>query len=96
MLRAGPHPQIFKALAPADLEPVAYYRGRIAFEEGRYQEAVEQLERAGLSDKPGSWVRLAKDTLAIVGPMTTRESEHFIVYYPAGRDEVLVLTRTRR
>ncbi len=79
-----------EAIAPAGVEPVAYYRGRIAFEEGRYLEAVEQLEKAGLSDKPGSWVRLAKDTLAIVGPMTTAESEHFVIYYPKGRDEVLV------
>jgi len=77
-------------IAPAGVEPVAYYRGRIAFEEGRYREAVEQLEIAGLSDKPGSWVRLAKDTLAIVGPMTTSESEHFVIYYPKGHDEVLV------
>lgn len=77
-------------VAPGDVEPVAYYRGRIAFEEGRYDEAVTLLEKAGVSDKPGSWVRLAKDTRDIVGPMLTKESEHFIVHYPKGRDEVLV------
>lgn len=77
-------------VAPSELEPVAYYRGRIAFEEGRYDEAVTQLEKAGVSDKPGSWVRLAKDTRDIVGPMLTKESEHFIVHYPQGRDAVLV------
>ncbi len=77
-------------IAPADVEPVAYYRGRIAFEEGRYEEAVAQLVKAGVSDKPGSWVRLAKDTQAIVGPMVTAQSEHFVIHYPKGRDEVLV------
>lgn len=77
-------------VAPTDLEPVSYYRGRIAFEEGRYDDAVTLLEKAGVSDKPGSWVRLAKDTRDIVGPMLTKESEHFIVHYPKGRDEVLV------
>lgn len=77
-------------VAPPDVEPVAYYRGRIAFEEGRYDEAVTQLEKAGLKDKPGSWVRLAKDTRDIVGPMLTAESEHFVVRYPKGRDAVLV------
>ncbi|MGV3624031.1 MAG: tetratricopeptide repeat protein [Archangium sp.] len=77
-------------IAPADLEPVSYYRGRIAFEEGRYVDAVALLEKAGVADKPGSWVRLAKETRDIVTPMLTQESEHFIVHYPKGRDEVLV------
>ncbi|MEW5738003.1 MAG: tetratricopeptide repeat protein [Myxococcota bacterium] len=76
-------------LAPADIEPLAYYQGRIAFEEGRYDEAVTLLERAGVGDKPGSWLRLAKDTQAIVGAYEKQESAHFVFLYPSGRDAVL-------
>jgi tetratricopeptide (TPR) repeat protein len=77
-------------IAPADLEPVAYYQGRIAFEEGRYTEAVELFEKAGLNDKAGSWLRLAKDTGSLVNGYLKAESEHFIFLYPKGRDAVLV------
>ncbi len=77
-------------LAPADVEPLAYYQGRIAFEEGRYADAERLLEKAGLSDKPGSWVRLAKDTGQIVGNAERAESAHFIFLYPKGKDAVLV------
>lgn len=77
-------------VAPEGVEAVAYYRGRVAFEEGRYADAVTQLEKAGVGDKPGSWLRLAKDTRDIVSPMLTAESAHFVVHYPKGRDEVLV------
>lgn len=77
-------------LAPADVEPLAYYQGRIAFEEGRYADAQRLLEKAGLTDKPGSWVRLAKDTEAIVGAAERAESAHFIFLYPKGKDAVLV------
>lgn len=77
-------------LAPADVEPLAYYQGRIAFEEGRYEDATRLLDKAGLTDKPNSWVRLAKDTGAIVANYEKAESEHFIFLYPKGRDAVLV------
>jgi len=79
-----------EALAPADLEPLAYYQGRIAFEEGRYDDAVALLEKAGVGDKPGSWLRLARDTRAIVGAYEKQESAHFVFLYPKGRDGVLV------
>jgi tetratricopeptide (TPR) repeat protein len=77
-------------IAPADVEPLAYYQGRIAFEEGRYEDASKLLEKAGLTDKPGSWVRLTKDTGAIVANYAKAESEHFVFLYPRGRDEVMV------
>lgn len=77
-------------LAPADVEPLAYYQGRIAFEEGRYEDAVTLLEKAGVGDKPGSWLRLAKDTQAIVGAYEKQQSAHFVFLYPKGRDAVLV------
>ena len=77
-------------LAPADVEPLAYYQGRVAFEDGRYAEASRLLQKAGLTDKPGSWVRLAKDTDAIVGNFERAESAHFIFMYPKGKDSLLV------
>ncbi len=77
-------------LAPADVEPLAYYQGRVAFEEGRYADALRLLEKAGLNDKPGSWVRLAKDTGNITQNFEKAESEHFIFLYPKGKDVVLV------
>ncbi|MFT3712096.1 MAG: tetratricopeptide repeat protein [Archangium sp.] len=77
-------------IAPADVEPLAYYQGRIAFEEGRYEDASKLLEKAGLTDKPASWVRLAKETGQIVANYAKAESDHFIFLYPKGRDEVMV------
>ena len=77
-------------LAPADVEPLAYYQGRVAFEEGRYADASRLLEKAGLTDKPGSWVRLAKDTGLIMGNAERAESAHFVFVYPKGKDAVLV------
>lgn len=80
----------FEKLAPPGLEHLAYYRGRIAFEEGRYAEAATLLEQAGLKDKPESWIRIARDTQAIVGTHARAESEHFVLLYPKGKDDVLV------
>ena len=77
-------------VAPHDIEPVRYYRGRVAFEDGRYDAAVEELTASGVSDKPGSWLRLAKQTRAIVEKHERAESAHFIFLYPSGKDAVLV------
>lgn len=78
------------ALAPEGAEPVNYYAGRVLLEEGRYAEAVAALEKAGITDKPGSWLRIAQDTLAVTKDHVTSESEHFIVSHPPGKDAVLV------
>jgi tetratricopeptide (TPR) repeat protein len=77
-------------LLPEDIEPLKYFQGRVAFEEGRYSDAVELLQAAKVEDKPGSYLRLAKETLAIMKNHSRVESEHFIFYYPKGKDEVLV------
>jgi tetratricopeptide (TPR) repeat protein len=81
--------EALSALMPRGAEPFAYFRGRIAFEEGRYPEAVELLEAAGIEDREGSYLRLAKDTHQVVKGHHKLESEHFILYYPPGKDEVL-------
>jgi tetratricopeptide (TPR) repeat protein len=77
-------------LIPEEAEALKYYKGRLAFEEGRYAEAVELLTAAGVEDKPSSYLRLAKDTLAIMKTHQKAESEHFIFYYPKGKEEILV------
>ncbi|XXF81677.1 tetratricopeptide repeat protein [Myxococcaceae bacterium GXIMD 01537] len=77
-------------LVPAGIEPLKYYQGRVAFEEGNYDEAVALLGSAGIEDKPGSYLRLAKDTRDITQKHLRAESEHFIFLYPSGKEEVLV------
>jgi tetratricopeptide (TPR) repeat protein len=76
-------------VAPKDVEPLRYFRGRILFEEGKYAEAIKELEAAGVRDKPSSWLRLVKDTQRITEKYETLESEHFIFTYPPGKDAVL-------
>lgn len=77
-------------LVPSDLEPLKFYQGRVAFEEGRYSDAATLLESSNIEDKPGSYLRLAKDTHHIVKNHLRAESEHFIFLYPKGKEEVLV------
>ncbi len=79
-----------EALVPDSIEPLKYFHGRIAFEEGRYAEAQELLKEAGIEDKPSSYLRLAKDSLAITKHHKRAESEHFIFFYPNGKEEILV------
>ncbi|MCE9670606.1 tetratricopeptide repeat protein [Myxococcus stipitatus] len=79
-----------EALIPSDVEPLKYYQGRVAFEEGRYDDAVALLEGANIEDKPGSYLRLAKDTRDIVKKHQRAESEHFIFLHPPGKEAVLV------
>lgn len=84
--------QELEALAkkmPKDAEPLRYFQGRVAFEEGRYADAVEALTAAGIPDKEGSYLRLAKETLKVTEGHQRIESEHFIFLYPPGKDELL-------
>lgn len=76
-------------LAPADVEPLRYFRGRVAFEEGDYDTAVTELKASGVRDRPGSWLRLVTDTRDIVKAHERAESEHFIFLYPKGKSAVL-------
>ncbi|HXX31188.1 MAG TPA: tetratricopeptide repeat protein [Myxococcaceae bacterium] len=78
-----------RARTPSGLEALDYFAGRIAFGEGRYAEAVELLEAAGLDDRPGSYLKLARDTLAVTKDHRRLESEHFVFLYPPGKDAVL-------
>lgn len=78
-----------KQLVPASLEPILYFDGRVAFEEGRYDEAVKLLEQSGVGEGAGSYLKLAKDTQRITREHKRAESEHFVFFYPPGKDEVL-------
>ncbi len=77
-------------MLPGDLEPLKYYQGRIAFEEGRYDEAEEALKAANVDDRPNSYLRLARESNTITRNHVRAESEHFIFVYPKGKDEILV------
>ena len=77
-----------EALAPTSAT-LKYYAGRLAFEDGRYAEAVKLFEGAGMGDRPGSYLRLAKETLAIVKDHEKTESPHFELYLPKGKDAIL-------
>jgi tetratricopeptide (TPR) repeat protein len=69
---------------------VQYFEGRVAFEEGRYADAVAHLTKANGDDKvPGTWLQLATDTERITRDYVKVESAHFIFTYPKGTDEVL-------
>jgi uncharacterized protein (DUF1810 family) len=70
-------------------ESFDFFAGRLAFGEGRYADAVSALELAGVEDRPGSYLRLARDTLAITRDHERAESEHFIFLYPKGKDSIL-------
>lgn len=76
-------------VAPQDAEPLKYFRGRVAFEEGRYEEAAKLLEQAGIEDKPGSYLRLARQTAQVTKDHQKIESRNFVFYYPPGKDEIL-------
>jgi tetratricopeptide (TPR) repeat protein len=74
---------------PADAEPLKYYQGRVAFESGNYEEALRLLTEAGIPDKPGSYLRLARDTLSVVKGHQKVASEHFVFLHPPGKDAIL-------
>ncbi|MBX5484630.1 MAG: hypothetical protein IRZ16_22630 [Myxococcaceae bacterium] len=76
-------------IVPKDAETYQYYAGRVAFEEGRYDDAVQALTAAGIEDKENSYLRLARETRDIIQDHLTAESEHFIFDYPPGKDEIL-------
>jgi tetratricopeptide (TPR) repeat protein len=79
-----------KKLVKEDNEAVHYFSGRVAFEEGRYADAVAQLTQASNGEKtPGSWQALAADTERITRDYERAESAHFIFLYPKGKDAVL-------
>lgn len=76
-------------LAGEDARQVRYFAGRIAFEQGRYEDAVRELAAAGVGDRPGSWLKLAKDSLELTRDYESFESAHFVFRAPKGKDALL-------
>jgi tetratricopeptide (TPR) repeat protein len=65
--------------------------GLLRLYQQRYQEAVPLLEAGqGSRHDPGGFLRLARNGAALAGKQATAASEHFVVAYPKGKDEVLV------
>jgi tetratricopeptide (TPR) repeat protein len=89
LARAQRELEAAKALLPRELPAVHYFEGRLAFEEGKYEEALEHLRRAQLAEKPGSLLKLVADTLELTKAHAKKESAHFIFSYPPGKDELL-------
>ncbi|HLT29127.1 MAG TPA: tetratricopeptide repeat protein [Myxococcaceae bacterium] len=76
-------------IAPRDSEPVRQLEGRILFEEGDYQGAIQAVSSVTDDDRPGTYLRLFRDTAKVVGAHRSVESEHFIFSYPEGKDAIL-------
>lgn len=81
--------EVLKKALPADAAPLAYFEGRVAFEEGRYEDAVARFTQAGISDRTDSWLRLAKRTRDVVAGYQRATSPHFVIEFPPGKDAVL-------
>lgn len=78
--------------AEPDATETAYFRGRVLFEQGKYDEAVKQFEDArsrgaGHLDEE---LRLAKAAAAEVKGDDVNETAHFILRTPKGKDALLV------
>ena len=76
-------------IAPEGMEPLLYFQGRVAFEEGRYEEADRLMTRAGAQDKEGSYLRLARQSQKVTKGHESTQSAHFIFSYPPGKDALL-------
>jgi tetratricopeptide (TPR) repeat protein len=72
----------------------AYFRGRVLFEQGRYDEAAKSLEEVhALGGREGraaeADLRLAKAAAEETAGDDVHESEHFILRTPKGKDALL-------
>jgi tetratricopeptide (TPR) repeat protein len=64
--------------------------GLLRFNEQRYKEAAELLEKGGLPTGTIDYLALAKAAREVTKDHLREEGEHFVVSYPKGKDEVLV------
>ena len=77
------------AARPGD--PAARFAlGLLRFYQQRYDEAVPLLEQdPGAHGGDGGFLRLARNAAALGARQATAESDHFVVAYPKGKDEIL-------
>lgn len=85
--RAIVEPMLAAKPGDADVKLVA---GILRFYEQRYDDAVRLLEEAAGKEDPGGYLALARGTREVTKGFARFESDHFVVSYPKGKDEVLV------
>lgn len=78
------------AAAAGDDPVVRLATGVLRFHEQRYAEAADLLEGAGNSPLARDWLSLARGARDLTRSYAQAESDHFVVRYPPGKDEVLV------
>ncbi|MCL2626383.1 MAG: hypothetical protein FWD46_06180 [Cystobacterineae bacterium] len=62
-----------------------YLQGRMAFQQGLYEEAVSEFVLAGQEDVPNSFLRLAKTGQRLLKNAQRFESAHFVLLLPQGK-----------
>lgn len=72
-----------------DVPPVQAVVGAVKFHQGDYEGAVRLLERAAEGGETPPLLALAKSTRDETRGFVAKESEHFVVRTPPGKDEVL-------
>jgi tetratricopeptide (TPR) repeat protein len=88
---AGAAPLIEAAATARPGDPSAQLAlGQLRFFQHRYDEAVTLLEAGGRGGDPTGLLRLARAAVELMRGHAEAESEHFVVSYPKGKDEVLV------
>jgi tetratricopeptide (TPR) repeat protein len=72
-----------------DVPPVQALLGAVKFHQGDFDSAVRLLRRAAEAGEAPALLPLAESTLEETRGSVARESAHFVVRVPAGKDEVL-------
>lgn len=72
-----------------DLPPVQAVTGAVKFHQGDYAGAVRLLERAAEGGAAPGLLELARSTHEETKNFVSKESEHFVVRTPPGKDELL-------
>ncbi|MBM4279381.1 MAG: tetratricopeptide repeat protein [Deltaproteobacteria bacterium] len=72
-----------------DVPPVQALLGAVKFHQGDFDSAVRLLRRAAEAGEAPALLPLAESTLEETRGALSKESAHFIVRVPAGKDEVL-------
>lgn len=74
---------------PLNTPEAFYLRGKLEFLKGNYDLSVEFLKKAGL-EQDDVFLKLVENTANYTANFTSHESEHFIIRYLRGKDEILI------
>jgi len=78
-----------EALNLQGLALLHYVRGRMALQQGLYDEAVDEFVLAGQEDKPGTFLRIANAGKRFLKTAQRFESDNFVLLVPQGKQEAL-------